>query len=117
MSTLLKFRECNMIVYLEDNIPKKKYQSSLRIHFDMLSRNDSTSKYLWNDNDFSLLFRPTSDSFTSQVTLDIGSTFTDEMEVRNVIEQQLHLHSLGNVQVRPEEFSFRVFQGKLKLFE
>lgn len=75
------------------------------------------SKYLWNDNDFSLLFRPTSDSFTSQVTLDIGSTFTDEMEVRNVIEQQLHLHSLGNVQVRPEEFSFRVFQGKLKLFE
>lgn len=75
------------------------------------------SKYLWNDNDFSLLFRPTSDSFTSQVTLDIGSTFTDEMEVRNVIERQLHLHSLGNVQVRPEEFSFRVFQGKLKLFE
>ncbi|XP_061934449.1 basement membrane-specific heparan sulfate proteoglycan core protein isoform X33 [Apis cerana] len=70
------------------------------------------NRYIPNENHHVNVIKisPTSDSFTSQVTLDIGSTFTDEMEVRNVIEQQLHLHSLGNVQVRPEEFSFRVFQ-------
>ncbi|XP_043797108.1 basement membrane-specific heparan sulfate proteoglycan core protein-like isoform X11 [Apis laboriosa] len=70
------------------------------------------NRYIPNENHHANVIKisPTSDSFTSQVTLDIGSTFTDEMEVRNVIEQQLHLHSLGNVQVRPEEFSFRVFQ-------
>ncbi|XP_029051246.2 basement membrane-specific heparan sulfate proteoglycan core protein isoform X2 [Osmia bicornis bicornis] len=54
---------------------------------------------------------PTSDSFTSQVTLDIGSTFTDELEVRNILEQQLQYHSLGNIQVGPEGFTFRVFQA------
>ncbi|XP_012342709.1 basement membrane-specific heparan sulfate proteoglycan core protein isoform X12 [Apis florea] len=71
------------------------------------------NRYIPNENHHANVIKisPTSDSFTSQVTLDIGSTFTDEMEVRNVIEQQLHLHSLGNVQVRPEEFSFRVFQA------
>ncbi|XP_026298189.1 basement membrane-specific heparan sulfate proteoglycan core protein isoform X18 [Apis mellifera] len=70
------------------------------------------NRYIPNESHHANVIKisPTSDSFTSQVTLDIGSTFTDEMEVRNVIEQQLHLHSLGNVQVRPEEFSFRVFQ-------
>ncbi|XP_076237453.1 uncharacterized protein LOC143181108 [Calliopsis andreniformis] len=53
----------------------------------------------------------TTDSFTSQVTLDIGSTFTDELEVRNILENQLKYHSLGNIQVRPEGFSFRIFQA------
>ncbi|XP_076397846.1 terribly reduced optic lobes isoform X10 [Megachile rotundata] len=55
---------------------------------------------------------PTTDSFTSQVTLDIGSTFTDELEVKNILEQQLQIHSLGNIQLRPEGFSFRVFQAE-----
>ncbi|XP_076684002.1 terribly reduced optic lobes isoform X2 [Andrena cerasifolii] len=53
----------------------------------------------------------TSDSFTSQVTLDIGSTFTDELEVRNILEEQLEFHSLGSIQVRPEGFTFRVFHA------
>lgn len=55
--------------------------------------------------------RPTSDAFTSQVTLDIGSTFTDELEVRAILEQQLQYHSLGGIQVGPEGFTFRIFQG------
>ncbi|XP_025163883.1 basement membrane-specific heparan sulfate proteoglycan core protein [Harpegnathos saltator] len=55
---------------------------------------------------------PTSDAFTSQVTLDIGSTFTDEHKVRDVLEQQLlQYHSLGSIQVGPEGFSFRIFQA------
>lgn len=56
-------------------------------------------------------FRPTSDAFTSQVTLDIGSTFTDELEVRAILDQQLQYHSLGGIQVGPEGFTFRIFQG------
>ena len=65
-------------------------------------------------NNSSLMFRPTSvDSFTSQVTLDIGSTFADESEVQHIIAKQLEFHSLGNVQVRPDGFSFRIFQGNL----
>lgn len=55
--------------------------------------------------------RPTTDAFTSQVTLDIGSTFTDDVEVRDVLETQLRYHSLGTVQVNPEGFTFRIFQG------
>ncbi|XP_011640582.1 basement membrane-specific heparan sulfate proteoglycan core protein isoform X5 [Pogonomyrmex barbatus] len=54
---------------------------------------------------------PTTDAFTSQVTLDIGSTFTDELEVRAILEQQLQYHSLGSIQVGPEGFTFRIFQG------
>ncbi|XP_017764583.1 PREDICTED: basement membrane-specific heparan sulfate proteoglycan core protein-like isoform X4 [Eufriesea mexicana] len=54
---------------------------------------------------------PTTDSFTSQVTVDIGSTFTDDLEMRNIIEEQLQYHSLGNIQVRPDGFTFRIFQG------
>ncbi|XP_070527632.1 basement membrane-specific heparan sulfate proteoglycan core protein isoform X2 [Cardiocondyla obscurior] len=54
---------------------------------------------------------PTSDAFTSQVTLDIGSTFTDELEVRAILEQQLQYHSLGSIQVGPEGFTFRIFQA------
>ncbi|XP_078043463.1 terribly reduced optic lobes isoform X5 [Augochlora pura] len=50
------------------------------------------------------------DSFASLVTLDIGSTFTDEAEVRDIIEEQLQLHSLGNIQLHPDDFSFRIFQ-------
>ncbi|XP_068986153.1 basement membrane-specific heparan sulfate proteoglycan core protein-like isoform X27 [Bombus flavifrons] len=53
---------------------------------------------------------PTSDSFTSQVTLDIGSTLADETEMQYIIEKQLQIHSLGNVQVRPDGFTFRIFQ-------
>ncbi|XP_014607947.1 PREDICTED: basement membrane-specific heparan sulfate proteoglycan core protein isoform X7 [Polistes canadensis] len=55
---------------------------------------------------------PTSDAFTSQVTLDIGSTFTDELEVRDILEKQLQYHSLGSIQVGPEGFTFRHFLGK-----
>ncbi|XP_039313953.1 basement membrane-specific heparan sulfate proteoglycan core protein isoform X28 [Solenopsis invicta] len=54
---------------------------------------------------------PTADAFTSQVTLDIGSTFTDEVEVRAILEQQLQFHSLGSIQVGPEGFTFRIFQA------
>ncbi|KYM93872.1 Basement membrane-specific heparan sulfate proteoglycan core protein, partial [Cyphomyrmex costatus] len=54
---------------------------------------------------------PTTDAFTSQVTLDIGSTFTDEFEVRAILEQQLQYHSLGSIQVGPEGFTFRIFQA------
>ncbi|XP_067214275.1 basement membrane-specific heparan sulfate proteoglycan core protein isoform X33 [Linepithema humile] len=54
---------------------------------------------------------PTSDAFTLQVTLDIGSTFTDELEVRAILEQQLQYHSLGSVQVGPQGFTFRIFQA------
>lgn len=50
----------------------------------------------------------------SQVTLDIGSTFIDVLNVQHILEDQLRLHSLGNVQVLPDGFSFRIFQGKLK---
>ncbi|XP_017794098.1 PREDICTED: basement membrane-specific heparan sulfate proteoglycan core protein isoform X2 [Habropoda laboriosa] len=56
---------------------------------------------------------PATDNFMSLVTLDIGSTFTDELEVQNILELTLRLHSLGNVKVRPEGFSFRIFQGPL----
>ncbi|XP_023290722.1 basement membrane-specific heparan sulfate proteoglycan core protein [Orussus abietinus] len=54
---------------------------------------------------------PTSDAFTSQVTLDIGSTFSDELEVREILERQLRVHSLGNIQVSPEGFTFRIFEA------
>ncbi|KAG5320306.1 PGBM protein, partial [Acromyrmex heyeri] len=54
---------------------------------------------------------PTTDAFTSQVTLDIGSTFTDELEVRAILEQQLQYHSLDSIQVGPEGFTFRIFQA------
>jgi len=62
-------------------------------------------------NNLNFAFRPTTDAFTSQVTLDIGSTFTDELEVRAILEQQLQYHSLGSIQVGPEGFTFRIFQG------
>ncbi|XP_050453317.1 basement membrane-specific heparan sulfate proteoglycan core protein isoform X8 [Cataglyphis hispanica] len=58
---------------------------------------------------------PTSDAFTSQVTLDIGSTFTDEVEVRAILDQQLlQYHSLDGIQVGPEGFTFRIFQAREK---
>ncbi|XP_070153239.1 basement membrane-specific heparan sulfate proteoglycan core protein isoform X5 [Polyergus mexicanus] len=57
---------------------------------------------------------PTSDAFTSQVTLDIGSTFTDELEVRAILDQQLQYHSLDGIQVGPEGFTFRIFQAREK---
>ncbi|CAL7942484.1 unnamed protein product [Xylocopa violacea] len=57
---------------------------------------------------------PTSDDFMSQVTLKIGSTYADESVVKNEIEEQLQLHSLGNIQVRPDGFSFRIFQADVE---
>ncbi|XP_020284881.1 basement membrane-specific heparan sulfate proteoglycan core protein isoform X6 [Pseudomyrmex gracilis] len=60
---------------------------------------------------------PTTDAFTSQVTLDIGSTFTDDAEVRDVLGTQLRYHSLGTVQVDPEGFTFRIFQADEDLEE
>ncbi|CAK9818275.1 Low-density lipoprotein receptor-related protein 1B [Anthophora quadrimaculata] len=60
---------------------------------------------------------PTTDRFMSQVTLDIGSTFTDELEVKHILEDQLRLHSLGNVQVLPDGFTFRIFQGESEKLE
>ncbi|XP_076378249.1 terribly reduced optic lobes isoform X5 [Megalopta genalis] len=57
------------------------------------------------------------DSFASLVTLDIGSTFTEEAEVRDIIEEQLQLHSLDNIQLHPEDFSFRIFQVNEKIPE
>lgn len=68
----------------------------------------------WNafHGNFFVNFRPLeSDPFTSQVTLDVGSTFGDEHEVRNTLEQQLQYHSLGGTQVSPDGFTFRNFQG------
>ncbi|XP_053982835.1 basement membrane-specific heparan sulfate proteoglycan core protein-like isoform X1 [Hylaeus volcanicus] len=52
-----------------------------------------------------------SDVFTSLVTVDIGSSFTDELEVKNILEKQLQYHSLGNINVNQKEFTFRVFQA------
>ncbi|XP_076230657.1 terribly reduced optic lobes isoform X13 [Nomia melanderi] len=51
-----------------------------------------------------------SDIFKLQVTMDIGLMFSDEIEVRNIIEEQLQRHSLGNIQLYPEGFTFRIFQ-------
>lgn len=65
----------------------------------------------YHANGYTSLLRPTTDAFTSQVTVDVGSTFTDELEVRDILQQQLQYHSLGNVQVGPEGFTFRIFQG------
>ncbi|XP_066593540.1 basement membrane-specific heparan sulfate proteoglycan core protein [Prorops nasuta] len=58
-----------------------------------------------------VMISPTNDKFASQVSLDIGSTFTNEREVRAVLEEQLQYHLLGNIQVRPEGFTFRNSQG------
>ncbi|XP_015437459.1 PREDICTED: basement membrane-specific heparan sulfate proteoglycan core protein [Dufourea novaeangliae] len=52
-----------------------------------------------------------SDNFKSKVTLDIGSTYTDELEVRSTLEEQLRYHALGSIQVYPDEFTFRIFQA------
>ena len=52
------------------------------------------------------------DPFTSQVTLDVGSTYGDESKVRRVLERQLQIHTLGGVGVSPEGFTFRHFPGK-----
>ncbi|KAH0951737.1 hypothetical protein HN011_001953 [Eciton burchellii] len=74
---------------------------------DLLSRHIPGYNYFANVVKIS----PTSDAFTSQVTLDIGSTFTDELEVRATLMQQLQYHALGNIQVGPEGFTFRIFQA------
>ncbi|XP_072758586.1 basement membrane-specific heparan sulfate proteoglycan core protein isoform X15 [Anoplolepis gracilipes] len=71
------------------------------------------NRYLPGYNHFASVVKisPTSDAFTSQVTLDIGSTFTDEVEVRAILDQQLQYHSLDGIQVGPEGFTFRIFQA------
>lgn len=56
-------------------------------------------------------FRPTEDSFNSQVTVDIGSTYPHENEIRQILEDQLHFHALGNIQIEPTGFTFRSIQG------
>lgn len=61
-----------------------------------------------------LVCRRVDDAFASEVTLDIGSTYTHEDEVRQILEEQLRYHALGNVQVSPEGFTFRHFQGEHK---
>ncbi|XP_019884797.1 basement membrane-specific heparan sulfate proteoglycan core protein isoform X13 [Camponotus floridanus] len=70
-------------------------------------------RYIPGYNHFASVVKisPTTDAFTSQVTLDIGSTFTDELEVRAVLDQQLQFHSLDGIQVGPEGFTFRIFQA------
>ncbi|CAL1682411.1 unnamed protein product [Lasius platythorax] len=71
------------------------------------------NRYIPGYNHFASVVKisPMSDAFTSQVTLDIGSTFTDELEVRAILDQQLQYHSLGGIQVGPEGFTFRIFQA------
>ncbi|XP_024936745.1 basement membrane-specific heparan sulfate proteoglycan core protein [Cephus cinctus] len=58
-----------------------------------------------------VMILPTSDSFESQVKVDVGSTFTDAKELQDIIEKQLDLHTLGSIQVRPSGFSFRHFEA------
>ncbi|XP_076180736.1 terribly reduced optic lobes isoform X6 [Ptiloglossa arizonensis] len=53
-----------------------------------------------------------SDRFTSEVTLDIRSTFTDELEMRSILFEQLRWHTLGSLKVHPEKFDLRVFRVK-----
>ncbi|XP_057332116.1 basement membrane-specific heparan sulfate proteoglycan core protein isoform X8 [Microplitis mediator] len=54
---------------------------------------------------------PTEDRFNSKVTIDIGSTYPREHEIRRILEDQLHYHSLGNIQLEPTGFTFRHIQG------
>ncbi|XP_044579343.1 basement membrane-specific heparan sulfate proteoglycan core protein isoform X2 [Cotesia glomerata] len=53
---------------------------------------------------------PTEDSFNSKVTVDIGSTYPHENEIRQILEDQLHFHALGNIQIEPTGFTFRSIQ-------
>ncbi|XP_053595057.1 basement membrane-specific heparan sulfate proteoglycan core protein isoform X11 [Microplitis demolitor] len=53
---------------------------------------------------------PTEDRFNSKVTIDIGSTYPNEHEIRRILEDQLHYHSLGNIQLEPTGFTFRHIQ-------
>ncbi|KAK0074855.1 hypothetical protein PV325_007722, partial [Microctonus aethiopoides] len=50
------------------------------------------------------------DPFKSEVTLDVGSTYTQENEIRGILENQLRYHSLGSISVTPEGFTFRSSQ-------
>lgn len=59
-----------------------------------------------------IYFRRAEDPFKSEVTLDVGSTYTQENEIRGILENQLRYHSLGSISVTPEGFTFRSSQGK-----
>ncbi|XP_034945971.1 basement membrane-specific heparan sulfate proteoglycan core protein isoform X4 [Chelonus insularis] len=50
------------------------------------------------------------DPFNSEATIDVGSTYTNEHEIRQILEQQLLYHSLGSIKIAPEGFTFRSFQ-------
>ncbi|XP_076631096.1 terribly reduced optic lobes isoform X1 [Colletes latitarsis] len=53
---------------------------------------------------------PTPDNFKSQVTLDIGTSFSNDLEVKNILVEHLQkYHSLGSIQVYPDELTFRAF--------
>ncbi|CAG5102318.1 Similar to Lrp2: Low-density lipoprotein receptor-related protein 2 (Rattus norvegicus), partial [Cotesia congregata] len=43
-------------------------------------------------------------------TVDIGSTYPHENEIRQILEDQLHFHALGNIQTEPTGFTFRSIQ-------
>ncbi|XP_029158797.1 basement membrane-specific heparan sulfate proteoglycan core protein-like isoform X1 [Nylanderia fulva] len=95
--------------YSDRNSPEYRELSGNLTH----ALEDLYSRYIPGYNHFASVVKisPTSDAFTSQVTLDIGSTFTDELEVRAILDQQLQYHSLGGIQVGPEGFTFRIFQA------
>ncbi|KOX75587.1 Low-density lipoprotein receptor-related protein 4 [Melipona quadrifasciata] len=109
--------------YVPSRKERKYYRITLTVgepyrreYADRSSREYKELSVTRRANNPSLMFRPSSvDSFTSQVTLDIGSTFADESKVQHIIEKQLEFHSLGNVQVRPDGFSFRIFQAEGKI--
>ncbi|EFN82309.1 Prolow-density lipoprotein receptor-related protein 1 [Harpegnathos saltator] len=93
-----------------------KDEGRLSANYSIIVKNSrsplNAERFVNSRHHYAFLSRPTSDAFTSQVTLDIGSTFTDEHKVRDVLEQQLlQYHSLGSIQVGPEGFSFRIFQA------
>ncbi|XP_044017592.1 basement membrane-specific heparan sulfate proteoglycan core protein-like isoform X4 [Aphidius gifuensis] len=83
---------------------KKLNKSIVKLLFERIPNYDHLSNVV--------KISPTNDPFKLQVTLDIGSTFTDENEIRDVLKNQLSLHSLGDVEVSPEGFTFRISQEK-----
>ncbi|XP_046742518.1 basement membrane-specific heparan sulfate proteoglycan core protein [Diprion similis] len=55
-------------------------------------------------------FEKTSNPFTTQVTLDVVSNDSNAEQVRAIFEERVKLHSLTDIILQPEDFSFRIMQ-------
>ncbi|XP_063983473.1 basement membrane-specific heparan sulfate proteoglycan core protein-like isoform X6 [Diachasmimorpha longicaudata] len=93
------------------------YADTRSSHYIQLSKNltqaldELLSRHIPNHDHVANVIKilPTDDPFTSEVLLDIGSTTPYESHVREILEKQLQLHTVGNIQVSPEGFTFRGF--------